>query len=95
MCPIHFFAYLSSPDHTSVVTYDNCVTTRVVQRGSDWRWGDQDYQNGRPGKGVIKRCKENKWATVRWDNGEEQLYRIGAENSYDLIYTGNNKSFNT
>ena len=55
-------------------------------------WGDQDYKNGAPGTGVIMECQSSNWAIVEWFNGIRLNYRIGAHNSYDLFFAGNDKS---
>lgn len=31
----------------------------------------------------------NNWLNVKWDNGNTNRYRMGAENSYDLQLAGN------
>ena len=55
------------------------VGTRV-RRGSDWKWGDQGKNE--PGTVVEKRA--DNWVRVRWENGDSNNYRWGAEDSYDL-----------
>ena len=55
------------------------VGTRV-RRGSDWKWGDQGKNE--PGTVVEKRA--DNWVRVKWDNGDSNNYRWGAEDSYDL-----------
>ena len=72
------------------VTSENCETGLTVRRGIDWDWGDQDYQNGMPGTGVITECKSSEWADVQWNNGRTHWYRIGPD-SFDLIIVGNIK----
>ena len=59
-------------------------------RGRDWAWGDQDYQNGKPGFGTILLCSTPSWANkgakVRWDNARPWSgYRIGHDGKYDLF----------
>ena len=75
------------------VTYQDCVTNRLVKRGRDWGSGNDDLQNGTPGRGVLVNCGDgkSKWARVQWGNGNLLAYRIGEENYFDLIYAGNNK----
>ena len=85
-----------------VVTSENCKTGNTVSRGKDWKirgdhtgiyyYGDQDHKNGAAGIGVITICQSDNWARVEWSNGNRNSYRIGAQNSYDLFYAGNNKS---
>ena len=51
-----------------------------------------------PGPGVIIDCTPSyayKNARVAWDGGKQNYYRIGAENSFDLYYGGNNQLFIT
>ena len=58
------------------------VGTRVV-RGKDWKWGDQDGG----GKGhVIENIPGllTCFIRVKWDNGVEGDYIMGAQNCYDL-----------
>ena len=58
------------------------VGTQVV-RGKDWKWRRQDGG----GKGQVIKDKPSVtkgWISVKWDNGTEDNYRMGAENCYDL-----------
>eukprot|EP00960_Hanusia_phi_P070531 767330-Hanusia_phi.AAC.5 len=57
------------------------VGTKVV-RGFDWKWGSQDGGQGEVGE-VQTEINEG-WVEVRWENGESNRYRMGAQNSYDL-----------
>ena len=79
-------AYSETP-----VTFENCIPGKLVKRGNDWRWGNQDHQNGLPGTGVIVECRSDKNAVVKWSNGNIHLYRVGYEAAFDLFYSGNNK----
>ena len=72
-----------------MVTSTNCVIGSRVMRGQDWKWGNQDYHNGNPGLGTITHCESDSVASVRWDNGDSNSYRTGAEGSFDLLYKGN------
>lgn len=54
-----------------------------VARGPQWCWGDQD--GGRLGMTVERGSATEGWVGVRWDNGNENNYRVGAENAYDLV----------
>lgn len=61
-----------------------CVIGMKVVRGRDWSWGNQD---GGPGNvGVIEKTGDysNGWVRVRWANGKENGYRIGAYGCFDL-----------
>ncbi len=42
-----------------------------VQRGQDWKWGDQD-ENG-PGT-VVETVDSDGWVTVEWDHGSVNKY---------------------
>ena len=53
-----------------------------VRRGPDWEWGDQD--GGGPGI-TIEGADEEGWVRVHWDAGSRNNYRVGADESYDLI----------
>jgi E3 ubiquitin-protein ligase HECTD1 len=56
-----------------------------VMRGPDWKWKQQDSN----GVGTVLSSPRNGWIDVRWDNGRWNLYRMGADNKYDLrIVTG-------
>jgi len=52
-----------------------------VARGPDWKWGDQ---GGGKGGTVIREANEDGWVQIRWDNEEENDYRWGADDKYDL-----------
>ena len=61
------------------------VGDRVV-RGPDWEWGDQDGG----GPGTVTNCGTVRiascdWATVLWDSGNKNGYRIGPS-IYDLAH---------
>ncbi|XP_062372887.1 collagen alpha-1(XII) chain-like isoform X2 [Sardina pilchardus] len=58
-----------------------------VMRGQDWNWGDED--GNPPGLGsVIGNLDDRGWLCVRWDNGNEILYRMGTKGKYDLMLAG-------
>ena len=51
------------------VNTSNCETNLIVQRGKDWKSGNQDHQNGNPARGVIAVCEgvaEKGWTSVKW-----------------------------
>jgi hypothetical protein len=56
-----------------------------VKRGPDWKWHMQD---GGPGKEGVVVCGNERnsdgWVRVKWDAGNINGYRWGAENAYDL-----------
>ncbi len=47
------------------------------------KWGDQD---GGPGKLGTIIGEGDGWAKVKWDAGQENQYRIGQDECYDLVY---------
>ena len=52
-----------------------------VTRGVDWKWGNQDGQS----PGVVTKVKRSNGVVhVKWDNGGSNVYRMGAEDKYDL-----------
>ena len=71
----------------AMVTTSNCVPGLVVKRGSDWRWKNQDYSSitGQPTTGTVMKCYGDKWAEVKWKDGNTHDYRVGTENANDLI----------
>ena len=84
---------MSSPCHEDlrVKAEDFPKNTRAkVKRGPDWQWGDQDGGDGGFGTvlrdGAPVRARPWTWARVKWDSGEENDYRTGAEGKYDLEY---------
>ena len=65
----------------------NAPLSFLVQRGRDWKWGDQDGGEGKLGKVVKGSSTDAKegWANVKWDqSGSTNAYRIGDSSSYDL-----------
>ena len=69
------------------VTFETCIAGNWVKRGNNWKFGIQDHENGLPGTGVIVACNSTKWAKVKWNNGNEHNYRIGASDSFDLFHS--------
>lgn len=60
------------------------VGTRV-QRGPDWKYGNQDGGPGRLGLVTSgSSATSSKWAYVKWDCGHYDSYRWGQQNKYDL-----------
>lgn len=59
-----------------------------VRRGPDWKWRDQDGTP--PGEGTVLKCARGNegWLKVRWDCGNKNHYRWGAEGAYDLTIVG-------
>ena len=55
-------------------------------RGPDWMWGAQ----GNNEEGVVQFIKDwkgipDKGVREHWDNGDENVYRYGAEYCYDVV----------
>jgi hypothetical protein len=71
----------SMPTDFRIVTSVD-VGAKVV-KGRDWEWGNQDGING---IGTILGLSSQGWVTVKWNNGDQNSYRIGAGNKYDLYY---------
>ena len=69
-----------SSDNKIVTTRD--IGARVV-RGRDWDWGEQG--NNTTGT-IIEGGGSSGWTRVKWDNGDENSYRIGDNKKYDLYY---------
>ncbi|KAI9987769.1 hypothetical protein PInf_023813 [Phytophthora infestans] len=73
---------LQSPEAVSISVGD-----RVI-RGPDWKWSNQDGDNGSPG--TVERIStwggvKGSGVTVRWDKNQRvNTYRWGAEGCYDL-----------
>ncbi|XP_046454465.1 E3 ubiquitin-protein ligase MIB2-like [Daphnia pulex] len=63
-------------------TKDELVGLRVV-RGPNWEWDTQDGGEGFVGT-VVENIQNSGRVKVRWDSGQEFIYRIGAEDAYDL-----------
>lgn len=68
---------------------DKLSKDTIVDRGRDWKWGEQN--GGVGNRGVVKGwsgdvgASEN-WVKVKWKNGRQNNYRWGAEGgSYDLM----------
>lgn len=55
-----------------------------VIRGKDWEYENQDGGEGNIGE-IIKNAKYN-WVTVKWPNNDENKYRIGYGDKYDLYF---------
>lgn len=68
-------------EHYEHVTMENVYIGARVVRGDDWDWWDQD--GGGEGQIVFY---DSGWATVEWDNGNENGYRIGCDNAHDLKF---------
>ncbi|GIQ80540.1 hypothetical protein KIPB_001354 [Kipferlia bialata] len=63
----------------------NCVRVGAhVGRGPDWKYKEQD---GDTGNGtIISPSRVDGWVRVRWASGQENDYRAGVDENYDLVY---------
>lgn len=57
-----------------------------VQRGPDWRWGDQD--GGEGSVGIVVDAGHDGWCSVRWPTGHVNGYRVGHSGLFDLLAAG-------
>eukprot|EP01107_Rhizomastix_libera_P002507 TRINITY_DN1436_c1_g1_i4.p1 TRINITY_DN1436_c1_g1~~TRINITY_DN1436_c1_g1_i4.p1 ORF type:complete len:1935 (+),score=580.20 TRINITY_DN1436_c1_g1_i4:845-5806(+) len=55
-----------------------------VRKGKDWKWKDQDHG----GEGSVLQDTNDGWVKVKWDHGETNSYRWGAEDCFDLGIVG-------
>ncbi|KAK8807124.1 hypothetical protein WA158_003883 [Blastocystis sp. Blastoise] len=82
-CPLH-----DLNDDERHFLFPALTVGMMVQRGPDWQWGSQDGGSGHIGKVVlIKDWKgiPNVGVRVEWEMGDANVYRYGAENSYDVV----------
>jgi predicted kinase/phosphoglycolate phosphatase-like HAD superfamily hydrolase len=57
-----------------------------VKRGPDWKWGNQDFDDGAPCEGVVVHSTPFGWVSVKWDCGAEFGYRYDtAKGIYDVV----------
>ena len=67
----------------SPVTAANVEEASAVQRGPNWMWGEQD--GGKRCLGHILQFDQTTgWATVRWNSGKTNKYRVGVDGKHDL-----------
>ena len=57
---------------------------KKVQRGRNWRWGNQDGGPGHVGTIQPAQGLAVGWVTVQWDNGVKNTYRMGVDGEFDL-----------
>lgn len=53
-----------------------------VQRGPDWKWGNQD--GGKGSRGTTLGTDSKGWVGVRWQNGYRNRYRVSVDEAFDL-----------
>lgn len=59
------------------VTKENAQAGLIIQRGPDWKWGDQDGGDGCLGR-LMGGDDGDSWAKVKWDHTDStNSYRIG------------------
>ncbi|ELP90841.1 hypothetical protein EIN_359240 [Entamoeba invadens IP1] len=69
------------------------VLGKRVERGENWKWENQD--GGIGGRGVVVSMKASGWVKVRWDiNNNENRYRYGSDNCYDIKVVAEEKEEN-
>jgi len=61
------------------------LTGKVVQRGPDWKWDDQDGGEGKHGI-TVAGSQADGWVSVRWADGRLSECRAGAEGAQDLRF---------
>lgn len=61
-----------------------------VQRGPDWRWGNQD--GGFGSIGIVQGAERHGWVNVRWPSGTENGYRVGDSGKHDLEVAGRHRA---
>ena len=78
---------MNVPPHvlSDLVLYPPLHPGDRVIRGPDWQWANQDGN----GEGTVVCIKEwkgvpNKGVRVKWDVGDENVYRYGADDCYDV-----------
>ena len=89
-CPLHDISdteieCMVQTEYVIVVLYPPLRPGDRVIRGPDWQWGSQ----GKNEEGVVLCVKDwkgmnDKGVRVRWDNGDENMYRYGADGCYDV-----------
>ena len=69
----------------------------IVERGKDWSGSSDDWQYGKPGKGIITKTgdvsEKGLRITVEWDNGKKRTYNVGEDNKFPLDFVSQGKSF--
>ncbi|KAL7719890.1 MIB/HERC2 domain-containing protein [Entamoeba marina] len=55
---------------------------RIVKRGRDWKWSDQDGGQGKTGIAVSSAGRG--WINVKWGSGSVNQYRWGNDDCYDV-----------
>ena len=74
--------------HSESLREDNCRPGLRVKRGKDWKYGEQDYHEGKPGFGSVITCSssgDTLTTKVKWDNTHVHSYPVGNFSVYDLL----------
>ncbi|XP_061172546.1 uncharacterized protein LOC133181907 [Saccostrea echinata] len=69
-------------DEPRILHNDLIAIGCLVERGPDWRWGDQD--GGIGNLGVVYKVKRNAIVYVRWSNSNKSNYRYGYDGKFDV-----------
>jgi hypothetical protein len=81
-CPLG--QQLISTTSSTCEAYTTCWPGQIVERGVDWKWGNQDGGAGMHGT-VKGPTGVTGWCNVVWQNSVSvRSYRVGADSSYDL-----------
>lgn len=69
-----------------ILTPRNVVLGAIVCRGKDWDWMNQDTdtKGNRMNGEIVEVRSSNLWVSVKWEDGNENSYRIGHMGLYDL-----------
>lgn len=67
-----------------IVTQESYSMEDRVMRGPDWEYTDQD--SGAGNIGTIVGHGGHGWVNVIWSNGNTYSYRVGYDQSYDLVF---------
>ncbi|XP_033744325.1 uncharacterized protein LOC117330210 [Pecten maximus] len=71
--------------HSNVSVTGNVTAGTAVIRGRDWTYGDQDGHDHVRGV-VVNKTTPAGLVYVLWDNGLQNIYRVGYAGGYDLYY---------
>ncbi|CAE7567909.1 traf6-b [Symbiodinium natans] len=91
----YFFDDADPPPVVACTTFEDasqqdtvlrCARLSVrVRRGPDWCWNQQDGGAGHFGVTIERLSATPGWVGVLWDTGDENNYRVGHDDSYDLV----------
>lgn len=79
-------ASITLEDESQQDTVLRCARLSVrVRRGPDWCWNQQDGGAGHFGLTIERLSATPGWVGVLWDTGDENNYRVGHDDSHDLV----------